>query len=127
MTEEPARGRERDVAIALTVLAFRAGWRAGGVVVRVLRPVGVLCLNRWPCRALAEAGAGYRRAASAAAARRYRTVVRVVTTDAADELDLPRLVRAALTETGEEVRDQTRRADRGLYRWANKLLGRGAH
>jgi hypothetical protein len=124
MTEEPAQGQVRDVALALTVLAFRAGWRAGGVVVRVFRPVGVVCPNRWPCRPLAEAGARYRRAAVAAAARRYRTVVRVVSADVADELDLPRLVRAALTESSEGVRGQARRADRAVSRWVDRTLGR---
>lgn len=128
---EPAREHRpavTDVALALAVLGLRAGLRVGGAVSRALRPVGVLCVEHRPVRWLAEAGAEYRRAATAAAARRYRTVVATVATDVADELDLPRLVRATtgsmVAETGEGVRAQTRRADDAVSRWVDSALRR---
>jgi hypothetical protein len=131
MPEEPARGRgptATDAALALAVLGLRAGLRVGRAVTHALAPVGVLCVERRPCRRLAEAGAGYRRAAVAAAARRYRAVVAVVATDVADELDLPRLVRDAtgsvLSETGHGVRRQARRADDAVTRWVDRTLRR---
>lgn len=127
MSEKPAQGRARDAALALTVLGLRAGWRAGGVVVSVLRPVSAQCLRRWPCRPLAEAGAGYRRAVSAAVARQYQAAVRVVTADVADELDLPQLVRDALADTGDGVRSQARRADETVSGWVDRAMGRGDH
>lgn len=125
MSDRPARGRRpnvTDAAIALAVLGLGAGWRVGGAVARALRPAGMLCTDRWPCRWLAETGAGYRRAVTADAARRYRALVRAVATDAAREATA-----STLTETQQGVRAQAVRADRTVSRWVDTALRRDDH